>query len=760
MHPHSIISLVGLALVCLATSASPAPPPFLGGEVPSISISLAGAAASATNIDINIPYPAQVIVNGRLCKEPAQLKFLAAALGQSSRRNFELSTEPNTELSKILGTTNLLFDGADTQLLRSYTVSLLGSLMNVPVARNGHAVVSLLNLRPHLYSVVDRCLQNVLTNPGSVVLPSLGRDLPQIAAAEHGTAADVLADAVKALLSPEVGSRIDQAADALDLAAFYRFIAFESLCGDYLGYAYLGQSEAVAVDEALQQMQFVAGVHVTSLSSEYGPFFTRGRGFAARSLTETKEGREGMFLALQFAVTNAVTEADLKSKLQERAALLEKFAVGPVELNRLRNSSERLNHRITARFAEVKNRLLACGGSLKYETLPVSSVSMGSGGKLPAVRNPVDYGGRFTALLSTNTMLTSSIPFRVYPLTLMTAPGTLEALTWKSTNWVSVGVKSGTTVLSNVALRLKGHGTRAGFDHKPSFTLKFNAETPGQMFFNQSKIHVQSARFDPTYMNQFIASWVFQKAGLPVARIDFCDLTVNGTPYGLCVVSEGITKTFLKREFGTDRGLLWEGESRDLNGTLDLDNGKLEDMLRTPQQLFIAAQKALQMKSLENFSEYVDARQLAKFCAVEVFIGHRDGYALSHSNYRVYQPEPKSAFTFIPHGMDALDFDMDDGLQPPPLGLAAQVMMQIPEGRTMYQAAMSELVLQDVELEHLAQDLAAVTRQIAPVLNKFDPLLAREQAAAASAALRSLGNRSALIRQELDTHKNFAHFGK
>jgi hypothetical protein len=497
-----------------------------------------------------------------------------------------------------------------------------------------------------------------------------------------------------------------------------------------------------------------ADVQETAFALEHLPVLTRGRGIAAEAYLSIPDGRDTFLTAVRDLVTDPALEEGLKQDIQQRSALLESLASAHIEPSRLRFSQTVLLRKITKRFEDVRRQLaLSTNVSVPAtKRLPVVKVDSGKGNGA-IVKNDVDFGALYSSLVDGASTLTSSIPVKVFQLDVIAPSNALESLAWSSTNWVRVTVVADGQRFTNVNLKLKGHGTRQTFAQKPSFTLSFKQSEP-QEFNGSSKIHVQNARYDPSLLNQFIGAWVFQKAALPVARIDFASVTINGKPYGTFVISEGITKGLLARDFGEAGGVLFEGETGDLDSRLDLDSGRPTPQWVHPSKVFLACQAAIERRSLEEVRSYIDLDLFGRFCAAEVFIGHIDGYSFRQRNYRIYSASPTRPLQFIPHGMDCLAFDIDEGLFPPVKGVAAQALFAVPAGRETYVEAADALVKR-IDLRQLANDAACVTRMIQPVLKQYDPELARQQLKTTTINLGKIGDRHAYLSKEIMLQQTF-----
>src|SRR5215470_9162229 len=95
----------------------------------------------------------------------------------------------------------------------------------------------------------------------------------------------------------------------------------------------------------------------------------------------------------------------------------------------------------------------------------------------------------------------------------------MEALRRDSRSYVPAMVREGTNVYGRVAIHLKGSfGSFRSVDQKPGVTLNFRKYTRGQRFRGLSKIHLNNAVEDPSYLNELLGSELFRAAGVPAAR--------------------------------------------------------------------------------------------------------------------------------------------------------------------------------------------------------------------------------------------------
>jgi hypothetical protein len=113
----------------------------------------------------------------------------------------------------------------------------------------------------------------------------------------------------------------------------------------------------------------------------------------------------------------------------------------------------------------------------------------------------------------------------------------------------------------------------------------------------------------------------------------------------------------------------------------------------------------------------LDTDRFLAFMAMEVMVGHRDGYCLARNNYRVYHDLDTGKLVFFPHGMDQLLGTADLSWQPNMGGLVARAVMAASEGRKRYAASFGDLFTNvfmagalTTRVDQLAQELQPFLR--------------------------------------------------
>jgi len=275
----------------------------------------------------------------------------------------------------------------------------------------------------------------------------------------------------------------------------------------------------------------------------------------------------------------------------------------------------------------------------------------------------------------------------------------------------------GTNVLRDVAVRVKGNGSRRPLNEKPSLVAKFDYYVPDQKLFGLDKIAINNSSQDPTWLACFIANGMFTDANVPVARVTHARVTLNGRDVGLYFVEEMHNKDFLKRWFGNGDGDLYEAYLADVDSQMDQDGGhdrSQKDLKRLAEVLKIPDQAGRWAK----LPEVLDVDRYVSHLVCELFASHTDGYAMNRNNYRVYHHPDTDRFTFLAHGIDWAFGNPAVSMNPPQNSLVTRALLSSPEGNKLFKERSLTLLTNVFRLEVLTNRVnAAVGRLVAQARN-------------------------------------------
>lgn len=287
-------------------------------------------------------------------------------------------------------------------------------------------------------------------------------------------------------------------------------------------------------------------------------------------------------------------------------------------------------------------------------------------------------------------------------------------------------IREGTNVFRGVAIHLKGSaGSFRDLDNKPAFTLHFDHTDFKQRFHGLEKIHLNNSVQDPTFMCEILGREIFNATTVPAPRAGHATVTLNGEPLGLYVLLEGANKQFLKHHFKNVEGNYYEGAFRgDITSYLEAKSGAHPNDHSDLDALITAAREPDLERRFAAMSRVLDVDPFATFLALEVLLGHWDGYSLHENNYRIFHDNTSGRLIFMPHGMDQLfglrRREMDTSVLPTMSGLAAAAFVETRAGRRLYLDRMAELHTNVFKVPVLTAHVDKLEKLLRPILRGDD----------------------------------------
>src|SRR5436190_5834204 len=185
-----------------------------------------------------------------------------------------------------------------------------------------------------------------------------------------------------------------------------------------------------------------------------------------------------------------------------------------------------------------------------------------------------------------------------------------------------------------------------------------------------------------------LARELFASVDVPSPRAGHAFVKLNGRASGLFVLIEGANKEFVKRNFPSTKGNLYDGGSGgDITKALKVDSGENREDRSDLTNLLNAAREPDLTRRLARLEQALDVQRFISFAATEAFIVHWDGYAIGGNNYRLFHDVSRDKMVFIPSGMDQL-FGVSSSptlsITPPFKGIVAKALFSVPEARRRY----------------------------------------------------------------------------
>lgn len=206
---------------------------------------------------------------------------------------------------------------------------------------------------------------------------------------------------------------------------------------------------------------------------------------------------------------------------------------------------------------------------------------------------------------------------------------------------------------------------------KTGFTVKFNAFVPGQDLHGLTKLNINNAIQDPSFVNEHLGYEIYRRMGIAASRTAHGMLRFNGETKGLFVIAESMDKKFLVKNYGegNEKGNLYEAPAfvDFVDNPMGLElKDEIEEMRSRDDILAFSnfVQSSDDPTFAANLSKYVDVDKFITGYAIDAIFDHWDGYSyVIINNYFMYHEPTADRFVFMPHGMDQLfqnlNFDVD-----------------------------------------------------------------------------------------------------
>lgn len=222
----------------------------------------------------------------------------------------------------------------------------------------------------------------------------------------------------------------------------------------------------------------------------------------------------------------------------------------------------------------------------------------------------------------------------------------------------STGIDS----MVNVGFRLRGNTSR--YAAKKSFKVSFNTFDPTKRWNDLKKLNLNGEHNDVSILRSWLSNKLLAENGGIAVRNSFVKLYINNEYKGLYFNAEHIDKPFITARFGVDNDgnlfkaaygstlAYWGSNSSNYTANYELKTNEttpdysglihfLDVLNNTPANSFPCA-----------IQEVFDVDTYLKTLAMEVLIGHWDGYSFNKNNFYLYQNPLDGRFVFIEYDMD------------------------------------------------------------------------------------------------------------
>ncbi|MDB6175146.1 MAG: hypothetical protein JWL59_4457 [Chthoniobacteraceae bacterium] len=218
--------------------------------------------------------------------------------------------------------------------------------------------------------------------------------------------------------------------------------------------------------------------------------------------------------------------------------------------------------------------------------------------------------------------------------------------------------------IEHVSLRYKGNSSSSpDSPYKRGLLIDFSEFQEGQRFLGLRHVALDNGiQFGSLFSERLITD-VLREAGVKASRCNYARVYLNGNYTGVYVNVERIDKTFLQRNFNTDRGPLFKvdegGPGADLRylgsdlalyqKTFELHGGKEA----YPQLLEFIRLINAPVVSEEELRRSLDVEAYIKTTAILLFAGAFDQYTgWQPHNYYLYRNPADQRWSYIPWDLD------------------------------------------------------------------------------------------------------------
>ena len=292
--------------------------------------------------------------------------------------------------------------------------------------------------------------------------------------------------------------------------------------------------------------------------------------------------------------------------------------------------------------------------------------------------------------------------------------------------YVEASVSIDGVVFPKVGLRKKGFiGSQS--HTRPSLKIKLNHTDKKGEIEGLTNLTLNNNQQDGSQLSQFIGYSLFNAIGSPAPRCAYAKVTVNGRNLGVYSHVESARKPLLKRAFGNDKGLLYEGTVVDFYKEWENSfEHKRGDDTRGREKIKTLIDVLADDQVTEKvIAEHVDLDSFYRFWVTEGLLGFWDGYSGNNNNFFVYLNPETDKLHFLPWGADALftkfsmlDFRRNSGapISVKTQGLVAYKLYQLEAGRERYAKTMMKILENHWNEDKLIAEVDRISALIEPHL--------------------------------------------
>lgn len=251
--------------------------------------------------------------------------------------------------------------------------------------------------------------------------------------------------------------------------------------------------------------------------------------------------------------------------------------------------------------------------------------------------------------------------------------------------YIPVSLAWGEHAFEQIGVRFKGNSSYNGANTpKKPFRIKLNEFVKGQKLDGTASFSLSNAWGDPSFVREKAYYEMAAAAGLKAPRSNFAALYINGTYWGLYVLTEVVNSDFLKNHFGKgdDGGNLYKGNIGASFSYLGQDPAAYRRVFEKQSNEeaddwsdLIEFTRLLEQTPVEELparlTPLVDLDSVLTALALDNLTANLDSYAGMGQNFYVYRRPSDNRWVWIP-------WDPSLAFAAQGFGLTTQQMKELP----------------------------------------------------------------------------------
>jgi hypothetical protein len=238
-----------------------------------------------------------------------------------------------------------------------------------------------------------------------------------------------------------------------------------------------------------------------------------------------------------------------------------------------------------------------------------------------------------------------------------------------------------------IEMRIKGGwGSLRDLNGKAGFKVKIPRDHRAKVG-GLKKLTLNNMVQDGSFVHEAMSYRLFRAMGVASPRVGYSTVSLNGSEYGLYANIETVDDQMLSRWFPSTKhlfeGSYWMDVSPNNETSFEVDEGDPYDLadLRALTQI----NNLYGSDWYDAFKRLTYSEQMLTNWAVELYIGHWDGYAYVIKNNYFLHSDISGRFSMLPWGTDQTWYDYLDFFDTWDRSIMFSKCMQVPDCRFSYE---------------------------------------------------------------------------